>query len=232
MIPKIVHQTAASSHLTWEERMLVRRTMKILHGWDYRFWTDADLSRHIEQGWPQYFAEFSTIGRGVIRSDIGRYAVLYTFGGLYLDTDYKLLNRIDRFLSADLLLPIERVPAKGSGFKLGNAILASKPQHEFWCDLIDDIFLNSHADFATGNPVALTGPWAVTNLWTRNQQQWGSIAMPLPIVFYPEMTAMNTSFRMNDDTVGGHLCWGSWRGKAGITRVRNFIRRKVTAVTA
>src|ERR1700761_3884404 len=135
MISKILHQTAAVRHLTWEERVLLRKARKVLPGWSYVLWTDDDIREAVQRNFPAHSAQFAQIRRGIVLADIGRYVGLYEQGGIYLDTDYKLIRAPDRYLDAVCILPIEEGIIERSqetdAFKLGNAFLGSAPRHGF-----------------------------------------------------------------------------------------------------
>lgn len=40
MIPKIIHQTAKNKKLSWEERMLRKRAMKLMPDYDFKLYDD------------------------------------------------------------------------------------------------------------------------------------------------------------------------------------------------
>lgn len=240
MIPRILHQTAETASLTWEEKVLVARARGVLRGWSYKLWTNADRSALIQRQFPQHAEQYALIKRGIVRSDISRYAFLYECGGLYIDTDYKLTRPFDRFQNETCILPVEvegdapegarPFPDRSGDFKLGNALLASAPKHPFWADLIDQIFADGGDALNDGNPVLQTGPVALTKCWQRKHDAYPDILTPPSSVFLPAMTRQNFSYSKTPETCGVHLCWGAWRGKHGIQKVRNVVRRKATSV--
>jgi mannosyltransferase OCH1-like enzyme len=199
-------------------------------GWDYRLWIDEDRRQLMEETFPEFASRFRKIKQGIVRADIARYAFLYRDGGVYLDTDYKILRPLGEFVSTACLLPIEVGQLGDSDLKLGNAVLASSKNHPFWRDLITDIFHINDCGFDGCNPVLATGPLALTRFWLQNASRYPDIVTPAQSVFYPELAWSNFSYRRSHNTHGVHLCWGSWRGKKGIQLVRNVIRRKVTCL--
>jgi mannosyltransferase OCH1-like enzyme len=236
MISKILHQTAATRHLTWEERTLLKRAKHLLPDWEYKLWTDDDILAVMQRHFEPLIDQFLQIKRGVVIADIGRYAALYEHGGIYLDTDYKLIRPPDQYLDASCILPIEEGNIEQSletdAFKLGNAFLGSIPRHDFWKDFLAHVFTNvSTEDFNHGNPVATTGPVAITQFWQRYRKHYPDIRLPAKVEFYPALAGLNFSFAGTADTIGVHLCWGSWRGKQSLQKYRNIIRRKITSLT-
>jgi mannosyltransferase OCH1-like enzyme len=238
MISKILHQTAATKTLAWEERMLLKKAKKLLPDWNYVLWTDDDILAVMQRQFAPFVDTFRQIKRGIVIADIGRYAALYEQGGIYLDTDYKLIKAPDRYLDASCILPIEEgtIERRHSNietneFKLGNAFLGSIPRHDFWKDLLTHILTAaSIEELNFGNPVATSGPIALTRFWQRHGEHYPGIRLPAKAEFYPDLASLNFSFAGTPDTVGVHLCWGSWRGKRSLQKYRNIIRRKVTGL--
>jgi mannosyltransferase OCH1-like enzyme len=235
MISRILHQTAATRYLTWEERALLNKARKLLPDWNYTLWTDDDIRAVMQRNFACYIDTFLQIKRGIVVADIGRYAALYEQGGIYLDTDYKLIRAPEQYLDAACLLPIEEGIIERSqetdAFKLGNAFLGSIPRHDFWKDFLAHIFTTMSIDeLNNGNPVATTGPIALTDFWRRHRMQYPDITLPPKAEFYPALAGLNFSFARTPDTMGVHLCWGSWRGKHSLQKYKNIIRRKITGL--
>ena len=145
-IPHLFHNTAPSRDLSWEERMLLRRTRKQFKDWEFRLWTDDDLDVIIRDDHAAVYEKYRAITRGILRSDIGRYAILYRCGGIYADTDYKFTMFPNELVKVPCTLPVEAGVEPGGKdghdepFRLGNALLASVRGHTFWRDLIEHIF--------------------------------------------------------------------------------------------
>ena len=236
MISRILHQTAPTATLAWEERMLLKKARNLLPDWDYMLWTDDDILAVMQRQFPLLVDTFKQITRGIVIADIGRYAALYEQGGIYLDTDYKLIKAPDRYLHASCILPIEEGTIEGrhpstkvNEFKLGNAFLGSIPRYDFWKDfLVHTLTKVSVEDLNFGNPVATSGPLALTRFWRCYGGHYPGVILPDKAEFYPALTGLNFSFAGTPDTIGVHLCWGSWRGKRSLQKYRNIIRRKVT----
>ena len=82
---KKIHQTAKNTNLSPLGIQSQQLLKKYHPDWEYKLWTDQDL----EQLLPK-FPEFETIWdtlEGIQKADIGRYMILYLYGGLYADTD-------------------------------------------------------------------------------------------------------------------------------------------------
>jgi mannosyltransferase OCH1-like enzyme len=231
MIPRIIHQTAKTKTLTWEERKLARRMQKILPGWEYRLWDDDDNLTLIHKYFPDFADAYNQIAFGVAKADIARYLYMYAFGGFYFDTDYRLLKPIGpQLLAQACVLPIEEFQLGHPQFKIGNAILGSQKNHPFWPALIKQIFEHIRLHGITHDKIVLiSGPLAVTQCFLDNQKLF-NIALPERDEFHPDRRFFGLSHRGNSRTTGIHLCWGSWRGKKSLVKIKNFLRRKITAL--
>lgn len=88
-IPKIIHIIWLGSRLPLRCRKLLE-SWKMKHpDWQIRIWTDKDVKPFELKNQPFYDM---AVNWGE-KSDIFRYEILYRYGGLYIDTDFKCLNR-------------------------------------------------------------------------------------------------------------------------------------------
>lgn len=234
MIPKHLHyiKLLPANTLTWEERVLVKRTKRLLPNWSYTLWQDecvlAVVQKHLE---PLFVEKFLQIEIATVKTDIARYAILFDQGGVYLDTDYKLLKAPIKYLDASCLLPIEVAATEPSDSILGTAVLASIPGYSFWRDLLIHLLSNvTIEELNHGDPVQTTGPLALTSFWRSHHGRYHGIKLPAQAEFHPALAGYNFSFDGTVQTHGVHLCWGSWRDKRSIQRYKNLIRRKVTCM--
>ena len=170
-ISPIFHELSRTSDLTWEERVLTKRSQRLLPNFSYKLWTDQSCIELIQQNWPHTSTPIESKS-GIIKADLCRYAILYDFGGIYLDTDYKLVRSIGDLLQSGCLLPIEFDATPTSDMKLGNAVLASCAKHPFWKGLLEYIFVNHQEGFDESNPVEATGPMALTKFWRLNRSSF------------------------------------------------------------
>ena len=104
MIPKIIHYC-------WFGRGLMPKSQKdCIRGWK-RLMPDYTFMRWDESTFPvdKYpLAKFACEAkRYALASDVCRYNVLAEYGGIYLDTDVELFQRLDRFLNCNFFTAIE-----------------------------------------------------------------------------------------------------------------------------
>lgn len=232
-IPKIIHQTARTKDLTWEERRIAGRMLAILTGWQYHLWDDNDNDRFVAGHFPQYAEQYRRIKRGVVKADLARYMYLYVHGGFYFDTDYKMLAPIgDDLLSRACVLPVSRGDASSPAtMRLGNAVMGSVPRHAFWSDFLRQLFNTGKLeDVAEDQVEKTTGPEGLTDFFLRHREKYADVFLAPRSMFHPPLTGGNFSYQASADTIGTHLCWGSWRTKNLLRLARNVFVRKLTAL--
>lgn len=230
MIPKIIHQTARSKRLSWEERMLRKQAMKLMPDYEFRFYDDQDNRAIVAKYFPEYLSKYDRINKGVAKADIMRLIYMYLWGGYYCDTDYRWLSSPERYSTEKhiCVLPISR--GEGNDIKrLGNAVFGSEPQVEFWKDFIDHLFLNVELSKLKENRIEkVTGPEGLTDFFLANKEKYPYITLPPRNVFHP----LNKGFSAITDSssIGIHYCWSSWRSGTFIKKLRHLIKRKITAL--
>jgi len=86
-------------HMTWKTEQMPKWSYHKL--WqsmnpDYKFslWTDAKIVTFLSTHHPRFTPLLSKLSN-IEKADLIRYAVLYTYGGVYADLDAKLLKKID-----------------------------------------------------------------------------------------------------------------------------------------
>ena len=239
MIPKIVHQTVRTKDVSWEEARLTKRIRRILSDWEYRLWDNEGQARLIHQIFPHLASRFEAIDFGVARADIARYAMMYEFGGVYLDIDYKLLPYIGEDVrDTQLLLPIELYdqdnPDRFRPFVIGNSILGSAPKQQYWKDLVEYIFETKAPDAMVSSDeiVATTGPVALTDFHEDRAPHDSNIVLAEKNLFQPDISLMGMRTSADARTYGVHLHWGSWRARAPHVAMRILLRRKLNALVS
>jgi mannosyltransferase OCH1-like enzyme len=226
MIPKILHQSSKS--LTWEERQLTRKAKTLMPDWDYRHWSDAANLSLLKETLPQHVEDYLKLPAPVIRVDVARCLYLYVHGGIYFDTDYRFFQAMrDGLLSHCCILGVEEDDnaSVGGGPKLGNAFMGSEPGLPLWPAFVDSIFKR----FET-NVVHLSGPHALTKFLKANPEYAEKVRVLPQNVLYPEFTKTKLTAKRAPETIGVHLCWGSWRNKPLPQRVKNRARRILSAL--
>jgi|GEM_PF-567542 len=229
MIPKILHQCSKSYE--WEERKFAESAKKLLPDYEYKAWDDDSNLDFIKNTIPQYFDAYNRLPHNVARVDVARCLYLYVYGGIYFDTDYVFYKRpSEQFLQKKCVLAIEEENCQsiGGGNKVGNAFLASEPGFEMWLKFVENIFTKFNA--GEKRIVYLSGPHSLS-IFLKEHPQYNKDITILPAdVIYPNFAMGKLTTTKNSETLGAHLCWGSWRGKPFIQRIKSKARRCLSAI--
>lgn len=200
--------------------------------WNYFLWTDEDNIKLVSDIIPDRMEQFTNLPNKVIGVDICRCLILYKYGGVYFDTDYKLFRALDEgFLGNICVLGVEEYDDTDAGGtdKFGNAFMASAPGLDLWLDFVDDIFENIErrpTDFV----VQLSGPHALTRFLNERPEHREKVTILPPEMIYPAFSRMKITGIRRRDTIGVHLCWGSWRNKPILQKLKNRARRFMSAI--
>ena len=230
MIPKIIHQTAQTMNLTWEERRLQKRAKKLMPDYQFILYDDEKRQKFVEAHFPQYAERFRNIAKGVCKADVARLMFLYICGGWYCDTDYKwILPPPLTLVNKKCVLGISR--ENMNPMRIGNAVFGSEPGVDFWKDFIDHIFTSTElSDIKENRIEKVTGPEGLTDFYWANKDKYDDIYLAPREVLLPLLTPHAYKAYSTKDTVGIHLCWGSWRTSQISRRIKNWLRRKITAI--
>jgi len=227
MIPAVIHQTARVKELTWEERRLANRLRRMLPGWSYNLYDDADNLRLMAENFPQYVDAYQAIRFGVARADIARVLYLHLWGGFYFDTDYKLVRPFDDdLLTAKCVIPLEHVrdepkypDVSDEVVELGNCIMGSVPAYPLWAERITD----------PAEIIPATGPESLTWFYLERKADYPEVVLPAKNLFHPDIKTLGMFTSAGKRTYGIHFHWGSWRGKPPLIAARTLLRRKINA---
>jgi mannosyltransferase OCH1-like enzyme len=131
--PKIVFQTWKTTDVpdAWKEGQ--RSVQAVNPDFQYVLLTDADNRCIISTYFPWYLDTYDAFEFGIQRADAIRYAVMYLWGGIYLDLDYVALRP---FRDLRLRRPIGLVDTHNFARTTTNSFLVSVPRQRFWLDCL------------------------------------------------------------------------------------------------
>lgn len=229
MIPKIIHQSTSTS--TWEELHLIDRIKRVMTDYRHILWTPEDNLALLERIFPQYLDEYLAFDRPVIRFDVARCLYMYAMGGIYCDTDFVFFRPPDNsLLDNKCVLGVEEKDnvGVGGGYKVGNAFLASEPGLPFWAEFVESIFERNRQ--GEQRVVFLSGPHALSIFLKRHKEFEEQVLFLPSDRVYPDRRYLGLQAIRGESTFAAHLCWGGWRDKSVIHRVKNRARRCISAV--
>ena len=133
-IPKLIHHSAPKETEKWASSWQSCYESWLLHfpipEYTHVMWYDEDLDNIIDNIYPWFKDMYKSYPKNIMRYDISRCFILYTYGGIYADMDYKCnKNFYD-------ILPQNKVSISESPYKhnenLQNALMCSPQGHIFW----------------------------------------------------------------------------------------------------
>lgn len=136
-IPKIIMQTWKSNVIPDKWKTSPESIQRYMPDWMYALMTDEDNLKFVTEHFPQYLNMYNSFPHAIQRADVIRYMWLYLHGGLYLDLDYELNEPLDRLFYVDSDLYF--MNSSNVGAYITNSIMACKPYHQFWIDLLEEI---------------------------------------------------------------------------------------------
>lgn len=129
MIPKIIHycwfgrgampQTAIDCIESWH---------KFMPDWKYKLWDEGNFDINCNQ----YVKDAYAAGKFAFVSDFVRLKVLFEEGGIYLDTDVKVMKSFDELMEVDAFCGFEGSKSK----PIGTCVMASKAEGEWICEML------------------------------------------------------------------------------------------------
>ncbi|MEL6919782.1 MAG: glycosyltransferase [Pseudomonadota bacterium] len=150
-IPRIIHQTWHSP-IYRDGKGTPHSWTKINPEWDYKLWLDDDLEPLVREHRPDILDLFGAAPSIVQKTDLARYVMLWTFGGIYVDIDTDCLSSLQPLTQCQKAVFCEEPPEhaepahmRGMERLWCNAVMASPAKHPFWDHLFAMIRHNRHA---------------------------------------------------------------------------------------
>ncbi|MBV8359260.1 MAG: FkbM family methyltransferase [Deltaproteobacteria bacterium] len=151
MTPKLLHFVVPRA-LSDTQTTCIERARQLHPHWDIKIWHDdvlidgARLSRYLDRA-----------SSGAQRADLIRLDALLVYGGIYLDSDFRLLRAFDDFTAHyDFFIGTE------DGYNLSNGLIGAAPQHPAIAAIVD--FLEDNEPNWSAPPNETTGPVLFANV--------------------------------------------------------------------
>ena len=146
-VPKIIHQIFEQDSVP-EYLLNISKTWKELNPeWKYILWNQQTIKNFLLSNFPNHIAQYQAFPYDIQRWHVGRFLILFHYGGIYTDMDYECLEPINDLLKNKScclgLEPEEYAAITEQKFLIGNALIAVKKKHRFIKYIIDRIFENN-----------------------------------------------------------------------------------------
>jgi mannosyltransferase OCH1-like enzyme len=130
-IPKIVHQIWLGGNMPEAEQKMVSQVKSSLaKDWVHMLWTEKEINNLSNFHNKELYNQTPNYGQ---KSDILRYNILNDIGGVYMDTDFILLQQFDDLLDLDFFCGV----AYDDQPSLFNGLIGSSPGNELIRDLLE-----------------------------------------------------------------------------------------------
>ncbi|BCJ92952.1 hypothetical protein acsn021_05210 [Anaerocolumna cellulosilytica] len=161
-----------------------------------------------------YMKQAYKAGKWAFVSDYARLDILYTYGGIYLDTDVEIIKSIERLLYNEAFIAYGEWPSLNSGAGIG-----SVKGNEILKEMRDDPrstipFINNHGEYNLETNSIYES--AVLKKYGLKQnfeiQLVKNFMVYHPVYFAPASVVGDRAF-INEYTYAIHHCHGSWADK-------------------
>jgi mannosyltransferase OCH1-like enzyme len=208
-IPKLIHQIWLGDAMPQFEFNLTTHLRKSLNSeWIYKLWTEKDIKCIENFTNINYYYQTSNFGQ---KSDLLRYAILYQFGGIYMDTDFQLNTSFDELLDLDFFCGVayDKTPV------MFNGLIGSSAKN----NLITDLTYLDKPLMCEGSTQIMdsTGPYFLTRKFFKHIETMQNIAVLPNSFFYPypnftfdKINGNDHNKYVTDNTICTHLWSSRW----------------------
>jgi len=172
-IPKIIHQTFKTNKLPFITRWYINSFKRKNPRYKYEFYDDDRVEAFFANEFGgDVLRAYQKLNIGAAKADMFRYAVLYKFGGVYLDIDSYISSDLDTFIQPEdtAILTLER----HHDFYAQWALIYA-PGHPFLKKTLDLIVDNIFTNRYPHDVHAMTGPSVYTKAVNESLQEDPSV---------------------------------------------------------
>lgn len=99
-IPKVIYQTFKTDQIPWLTKIYIKCFLRKNKGYRYEFYDDLRVDAFIKESFDEeVYKAYTRLQIGAAKADFFRYAILYVYGGIYLDLDSDILVNLDKYLN-------------------------------------------------------------------------------------------------------------------------------------
>jgi mannosyltransferase OCH1-like enzyme len=218
-IPKIIHLTCGPGKLPEVYQKCLDQLRKLHPDWAIVVHNDSESRAVISKHMPALLNVYDAYSFKIQRADMFRIAVVYIFGGFYLDMDLFCRKPLDSLCLFQLVLGEEKTLSKKENRKLrhryllriANYMFGSVPGHPFWIQLLKAMVTRSQTLIRREEDILdSTGPGLLTDFYHANKNIYRDITVIQNLDrVCPNKWCGKVSCHFGD--YGLHLHVGSWR---------------------
>ena len=230
-IPKKLHQIWLGSNLPDIYNPLIEKLRDLHPDWEYKLWTDRDVADFDFHN-KDLFVKSKNFGQ---KSDILRYEILNSFGGIYLDLDFIAIKPLDSLRALEAFAGI----AYDSEPNLLNGVIGCIPNSRFSNNLIN--IKPEEKNSSAMEIVKTTGPYFMSNILYQ-EIKLNPLCLALPNSYFyafpnfPKDRTLGNNFEsyLGPNSYACHLWHCSWlkikpvkKSKKFFTLIQEWTRKKL-----
>lgn len=143
MIPNIIHQIWIQGYDNIPNTLLAYHLecKNINNNFEFILWDDEKIKKLLAEYFGLLYLEtYNSYTIFAQKADFARYAILYTYGGIYLDMDMKCTKNLSDFLNCGVFFTSYIYPNIFKRYL--NGIVGAKPSHPLFVVIFNNIFCN------------------------------------------------------------------------------------------
>ncbi len=126
MIPKIIHYCwFGKNELSLSQKLLIEEWKSVNPDYNFIKWDESNIPLDLD-----YTLKAQEEKKWANLSNFARLHALTKFGGIYIDTDFKIIKNLDKFLNNRCFLGFE-TNENDKNYIVNNAFIGAVPNHEF-----------------------------------------------------------------------------------------------------
>lgn len=223
MVPKIIHLCWFSDDpYPVEIKVCLESWQRVLPDYEIKIW-GMEQARAI--GMP-YINEALDAKRWAFASDVVRFYAVYTYGGVYMDSDVFIYRRFDEFIPDEGFVTFhEKIEERQLYFGLQAAFFIGSKGNEY-CRLMLDYYKNRHYISPDGNQDNTISPYTMKSIADAYGYRCEDVKQDLGILtVYPtRFLAPRKRFKVDKETIGQHRVYGSWRKRKFGRKIEIFVK--------
>lgn len=234
MIPKILHYCwFGPADIPDESHQLIKEWKELNPGWTFQLWNEANSPMTLP-----YLQKALAEKKYANLSNLVRLHALREMGGIYLDTDMKLLRSLDVLCENRCFFGFEEGSPESEEFWVNNAICGAERNHPFINKMYEELLLQ----FDGSEEANQSSPRLTTSLLRQERKlsQYGfqhleDITLYPRETFYPiHYTEVNKladwSKHVSSSTIAVHLWARTWLDRQSLLRMIDSLYQELSVL--
>jgi len=217
-IPKIIHLVYSTPSIP-EHYAVYFKSIRALHPhWEIRVYGDQEARSVVSRHMPWMTGIYDAFSMDVQRTDVFRLAVVYVYGGFYMDMDMLCLQNLDQLCGHRLVLGEEKTLTEEEcadmngchPLRIANYMFGSIPGHPFWLAMMDGVIHRRHTIVIKADDVLdSTGPGLLTDVYHQVKEDYDDIT----VLFNKDRKCLKWCERVSCHfgEYAAHFHHGGWR---------------------